>query len=245
MAPKPAEAGPRMDGRSFSQRSPWLSAAGAPVLLGRLLAKPPEGPIGPAPWVLGWPPARSHFQASWSCSLTFSGCCPGPGTGCGKTALPPNKVPPRPASDSSRPPRPGRTWCTPRAPHATKAHSHVLLDQQLVPDLHHQAVKVLALEGQGQVGRAPGGGAPACGRQSQPWLPPPDCGPRQRSCSSWSRLLACLPKYPLGPRRALPALEPGTGLGDASPGRAAPAPETHVVRREPRASPWPPGRRSC
>ena len=46
----------------------------------------------------------------------------------------------------------------PHAPHAAQAHSRVLLDQQLVPDLHYQAVKVLALKGQGQVGRAPGGG---------------------------------------------------------------------------------------
>lgn len=46
----------------------------------------------------------------------------------------------------------------PHTPHAAQAHSRVLLDQQLVPDLHHQAVKVLALKGQGQVGRAPGGG---------------------------------------------------------------------------------------
>lgn len=111
MAPKPAEAVPRMDGRPFSQRSPWPSATGAPVPPGRLFAKPPEAPL-----VLSWLSACSCSQASWSCSLTFSGCCSGPGTGCGKTALPPNEVPPRPASDSSRPPWPGRAWCTPRTP---------------------------------------------------------------------------------------------------------------------------------
>lgn len=34
-----------------------------------------------------------------------------------------------------------------------RAHSHMLLAQQLAPDLHHEAVKVLALKGTGQVRR--------------------------------------------------------------------------------------------
>lgn len=63
----------------------------------------------------------------------------------------------------------------PHAPHTAQAHSHVLLDQQLVPDLHYQAVKVLALKGQRQVGGAPGGGATEPAPAS-----PPDCGPRGR-----------------------------------------------------------------
>ena len=51
----------------------------------------------------------------------------------------------------------------PHAPHTAQAHSHVLLDQQLVPDLHYQAVKVLALKGQRQVG---------CGREPTKHISP-------------------------------------------------------------------------
>lgn len=137
----------------------------------------------------------------------------------------------------------GKDTRMPHAPHAAQAHSRVLLDQQLVPDLHYQAVKVLALKGQGQVGRAPGGGGTG---KASPGFPLLTVGPGAEKLQlSVPATHVTPPNTAPGAPRALPALQPGTGPGSVSPGRAAPAPETHVVRREPRASPWPPGRRSC
>lgn len=138
-------------------------------------------------------------------------------------------------------PAAGKDTCTPHAPHTAQAHSHVLLDQQLVPDFHYQAVKVLALKGQRQVGGAPGGGA----AEPAPAFPP-GCGPRGRESPL---------SFP-GPCVTHPDTAPGAPNGSPcpaarhwprqrAPGRAAPAPEARVVRREPRLSPWPPGRRSC
>lgn len=150
------------------------------------------------------------------------------------------------------------------------SHSHVLLAQQLAPDLHHEAVQVLALEGPGQVRTVTrrGGGKATWSQAPAPTQQGHARGPGLRHSSASLRgsrgtrraqgSFVCCPLMslptptPVGPR-GVPTTRPSTGqLGNAqgrAPGPEDPGPEAArgslcgPVERQ--ASPWPPGPWSC